>query len=248
MASSSVDAFCCLAPPHAFPTCYPHNCANPFPNSNGIFKFAPPVWRRRPAVANPPPTPVNFDEFVEMFTKLNLEDCSSTVQTRRKTSLTKPWFAATVTITSPAPHPALLRRSCVSPLSQKVASPTSVPSTHTSLRSRSSSATAVSQPLQIATKPQKLAPLPRRTSTSSTLASSSPSLTDPIWSPLPVIQAQSPIITDDMFETFHEYINTNLQTRWNNPSTSRDKQGAFFSPYKSTLLPMTNFNYLEVQS
>ena len=41
-------------------------------------------------------------------------------------------------------------------------------------------------------------------------STSSSSLTDPIWSPLPVIQLQSPVITDDMFEAFHKYINTNL--------------------------------------
>jgi hypothetical protein len=252
--TSSVDVFGCLAPPHAFPTRYPHNCADPFPNDNGIFRFAPPVWRRRPAAAAnlPTPAPVNFDEFVAMFaSKLNLEGCSSTVQSRRKTSLTKPWFAATVTIASRAPHPALLRRSCVSPLLQTIAPPTSVPSIQTSLRSRSSSVTPVSPPLsQIASKPQKLAPLPRRTPTiSSRSKTSSSSLTDPIWSPLPVIQAQSLDITDDMFEAFHKYINTNLQPRWNNPGSAHDKQGSPFSPYQSTtLLPITNLNYLEVQS
>ena len=64
----------------------------------------------------------------------------------------------------------------------------------------------LSPPLsQIASKPQKLVPLPHwtPTTTPSTLTSSS-SLTDPIWSPLPVI-------TDDMFEAFHKYINTKLQ-------------------------------------
>jgi hypothetical protein len=256
MASSSVDVFGCLTPPHAFPTCYPHNCANPFPNDNGIFRFAPPVWRRRPAAANPPPSAsVNLDEFVAMFaSKLNLEDCSSTVQTRRKTSLTKPWFAATVTIASPAPHPALLRRSCVSPLSQTIAPPTSVPPIQTSSRSRSSSVTPVSPPLSQISRPKKRAPLPRRgptvTSSRSTLTSSSP--IDPIWSPLPAIQSQTPIMTGDMFETFHKYINTKLQPRWNIPgavSTVHDKQCSPFSPYQSpTLLPITNLNYLEVQS
>ena len=257
MASSSVDVFGYLAPPHAFPTCFPHNCANPFPNDNGIFRFAPPVWRRRPAAANPPPpAPVNLDEFVAMFSsKLNLEDCSSTVQNRRKTSSTKPWFAATVTIPSPAPHPALLRRSCVSPLSQIIAPSTSVPPIQTSLRSRSPSVIPVSPPLsQTASRPKKRAPLPHRTPTttsSRSMLTSSPSLTDPIWSSLPAIQAQTPIITGDMFEAFHKYINTKLQPRWNNPgfaSTVHDKQCSPFSPYQSpTLLPITNLNYLEVQ-
>ena len=255
MASSSVDVFGCLAPPHAFPTCYPHKYANPFPNDNGIFRFAPPVWRRRPAVANPlPSTPVNLDEFVAMFTsKLKLEDCSSTVQTRRKTSLTRPWFAATVTIASPAPHPALLRRSCVS---QTIAPPTSVPSSQTSSRPRSSSVTSVSPPLsQIASRPKKRAPLPRRTpisSSRSTLTSSSSNLKDSIWSPLPAIQAQTPVMADDMFEAFHKYINTKLQPRWNIPGsagTVHDKQCSPFSPYQSpTLLPITNLNYLQVQA
>ena len=187
--------------------------------------------------------------------KLNLEDGLSTVQSKRETSLTQPWFAATVTIASRAPHPALLRRSCVSPLLQTIAPPTSAPSIQTSLRSRSSSVTPVSPPLsQIASIPKKLAPLPRRKRTTpsrSTLTYSS-SLTDPIWSPLPIIQAQTPVITDDMFEAFHKYINTKLQPRWNNPdfaSTTLDKQGSPFSPYQSTtLLPITNLNYLEVQS
>ena len=188
--------------------------------------------------------------------KLNLEDSLSTVQSRRKTSLSKPWFAATVTIASPAPHPALLRRSCVSPLLQTIAPPISVPSIQTSLRSRLSPVTPVSPPLsQIASIPKKLAPLPRRTPTitpsRSTLTYSS-SLTDPIWSPLPIIQAQTPVITDDMFEAFHKYTNTKLQPRWNNPgfaSTTHDKQCSPFSPYQSaTLLPITNLNYLEVQS
>ena len=252
-----LDVFGGLVPQHVFPTCYPHNCANPFPNDNGTFKFAPPVWRRRPAAASPPPSaPVNLDELAAMFaSKLNLEDCSSTVQTRRKTSLIEPWFAATVTIASPAPHPALLRRSCVSPLSQTIAPPTSVPSIETSLRSPSSSVTPVSPPLnQIAPRPKKLAPLPRRTpikSPRSKLTSSS-SRTDPIWSPLPVIQAQSPVITDNMFETFQKYVNAKLQPWWNNPgsaSTLHDKQSSPFLPYQSpTLLPITNLNYLEVQS
>ena len=252
--SSSVDVFGGLAPPHAFPTCYPHNCANPFPNDNGIFRFAPPVWRRRPATANPPPsTPVNLNELVAMFaSKLNLKDCSSTVQTRRKTSLTKPWFAATVTFASPAPHPALLRRL---PLSQTIAPPTSVPPIQTSLRSRSRSVTPVSSPSsQIASRPKKRSPLPRRkptvTSSRSTLTSSRPA--DPIWSPLPAIQAQTPVMTGDMFETFHKYINTKLQPRWNIPdsaSTVHDKHCSPFSPYQSpTLLPITNLNFLEVQS
>ena len=263
--SSSVDVFGYLAPPHAFPMCYPHNCTNPFPNDNGIFRFPPPVWRRRPAAANPPPsTPINLDEFVTMFaSKLNLEDCSSTVQTRRKTSLTKPWFAATVTIASPAPHPALLRRSCVSPLShtqhthkQTIASPTPAPAPiQTSLRSRSPSATPVSPPLsQITSRPKKRAPLHRRapiTSSRSTLTSSS-SPVDPIWSPFPAIQAQTPVMTGDMFETFHKYINTKLQPRWNIPGSASivyDKHCSPFSPYQSpTLLPITNINYLEVQS
>ena len=243
MASSSVDVFGSLAPSHAFPMCYPHNCANPFPNDNGVFRFAPPVWRRRPAAANPPPsTPVNLEEFVAMFaSKLNLEDCSSTVQTRRKTSLTKPWFAATVTIASPAPHPALLRRSCVSPLSQTIA-PLFVPSSQTSSRSQSSTVTPVSPPLsQIASRPKKRALLPCRTpitSSRSTLASS-PNLKDPIWSPLPAIQAQTPVMTGDMFEAFHKYINT----------TVHDNQCSPFSPYQSpTLLPITNLNYLQVQA
>ena len=256
--SSSVDVFGCQAPPHAFPTCYPHKYANPFPNDNGIFRFAPPVWRRRPAAANPPPsTPVNLDEFVAMFaSKLNLEDCLPTVQTRRKTSLTKPWFAATVTIASPAPHPALLRRPCVLPLSQTIAPPTSVPLIQTSLRSRSPSVTPVSPSLsQIATRPKKRAPLPRRTpitSSRSTLTSSSPSLKDPLWSPLPTIQAQTPVMTGDMFEAFHKYVNTKLQPRWDiagSASTVHDKHCSPFSPYQSpTLLPITNLNYLEVQS
>ena len=256
--SPPVDVFGCPPPPHAFPTCYPHNYANPFPNDNGTFRFAPPVWRRRPAAANPPPSaPVNLDEFVAMFaSKLNLEDCSPTVQTRRKTSLTKPWFAATVTIASPAPHPALLRRSCVSPLSQTIAPPISVPPIQTSLRPRSSSVTPTSPPLNhIASRPKKLAPLPRRTPTikspRNTLTSSS-SRTDPIRSPLPVIQAQSPVIIDNMFETFQKYVNTKFQPRWNNPgspSTLHDKQSSPFLPYQSpTLLPITNLNYLEVQS
>ena len=174
--------------------------------------------------------------------KLNLEDCSSTVQTRRKTSLTKPWFAATVTIASPAPHPALLRR-CVSPLSQTIAPPTSVPPIQTSLRSRSPSVTPVSLPLsQIASRPKKRTPLPRRTpitTSRSTLTSTSPNLKDPMWSPLPAIQAQTPVMTGDMFEAFHKYINT----------TVHDKQCSPFSPYQSpTLLPITNLNYLQVQA
>ena len=256
MASSLVDVFGGLAPLHAFPTCYPHKYANPFPNDNGIFRFAPPVWRRRPATTNAPPSaPVNLDEFVAMFaSKLNLEDRSSMVQTRRKTSLTKPWFAARVTIASPAPHPALLRRSCVLPLSQTIAPPTSAP-IQTSLRSRSPSITPVPPPLsQIASRPKKRSPLPRRTptvtSSRSTLASSSP--TDPIWPPLPAIQAQTPVMAGDMFETFHKYINTKLQPRWNIPgsaSTVHDKHCSPLSPYQSpTLLPITNLNYLEVQS
>ena len=256
--SSSVDVFGGLAPSHAFPTCYPHKHANPFPSDNGIFRFAPPVWRRLPATANTPPsTPVNLNELVAMFaSKLNLKDCSSTVQTRRKTSLTKPWFAATVTIASPAPHPALLRRSCVVlPLSQTTTPPTSAPPIQTSLRSRSPSITPVSPPLsQIASRPKKRSPLPRRTPTvtsyRSTLTPSSPA--DPIWSPLPAIRPQTPVMTGDMFETFHKYINTKLQPRWNTPgtaSTVHDKHCSPFSPYQSpTLLPITNLNYLEVQS
>ena len=252
--SPLVDVFGCLAPPHAFPTCYPHKYANPFPNDNGIFRFAPPVWRRRPAAANPSPSaPVHLDEVVAMFaSKLNLVDCSSAAQTRRKTSFTKPWFAATVTIASPAPHPALLRRSCVSPLSQTTAPVTSVPPIQTSLRSRSPSITPVSQP----SSQKKRAPIPRRTpnnitSSRSTLTSSSPA--DPICSPLPAIQAQTPVMTGDMFETFHKYINTKLQPRWNIPgsaSTVHDKHCSPFSPYQSPtlVLPITNLNYLEVQS
>ena len=85
------------------------------------------VLRQCPATAKPPSAPVNLDEFVAMFaSKLNLDvlDSSSMVQTRRNISLTKPWFAATVTIASLPPH-------------------------QTSLRSRSPSVTPVAPPLRV---------------------------------------------------------------------------------------------------
>ncbi|KAF8807823.1 homeobox-domain-containing protein [Phlegmacium glaucopus] len=289
--TSSVDVFSCVAPPHAFPTRYPPKCAgDPFPNGDGIFRFAPPVWRRCPAAASATPSsPVNLDELVAMFaSKLSLrESCLSTVQSRQKTPNSfftgrKPWFAATVTIAPRAPHPALLRTSCVPPPPRTIAPPTSIPSIETSWCSRSRSVIPATLTLcQVASKPRKLAPLPRRTpatspftsytsssptpssrtSSSSSATSSrstsscSSSLTDPVRSPSPVIQAhiqaQSPVITDDLFDAFHEYINTKLQPGWTDlglASIAFAKQASPFSQYQSSTLPDPSYHYLEVQS
>ena len=207
-----------------------------------------------------------------MFSKLNLQESSLTaVQSKRKVHNAdhKPWFAATVTTPSRAPHPALVRRPLSPP---SIASPTPTSSSQTSFHSRSE---PIMTPTSCHLKPRKLAPLARRipntssptgytsspspsssrTSSTSSVSSatscrsrstSSSSLTD-LDSSSPV--AQPRIITDDMFEAFHDYINTKLQPRWTELSTTLTKEVSPFSLYQpSTLLPISDPNYLKAQS
>ncbi|KAF8975168.1 hypothetical protein BDQ17DRAFT_1385686 [Cyathus striatus] len=89
------------APAHAYPARFNPRCRNEqFPHDkdgNCVFRSPPLTWMRKPAVKSPHSVPVNFDDFVESFaTKLHLRVPSKKV--------TKP---------SPAPHPALIRSTCV---------------------------------------------------------------------------------------------------------------------------------------
>lgn len=241
---SNVEGFSNSSPPHAFPMRYPPNIASdPFRNENGIFKFPPPVWRRHPSTSQPQTMSLNMEEFTAMFAaKLNLREGVSQVQNKRKTHnlLTNPtpWFAARVTLLSPAPHPALLQS--ISPLSNTLES---------NLQNSSSRSRPVSPqtPCQKGSVPRKRAHLPRRTpssvsfttvsSLSSHQASSSriPSLsstssrstsssslssvnpTTPLFSP--TIQAQNALVIEEAeLGPSNEFINSRFPYPFSNIS------------------------------
>ena len=107
-------------PAYAFPTIFSvQSSRDAFPDDNGVFKFPPPIWTRRPAAMRPYKnhTPIDLDEFIMSFaSKLHLREAhpkrtpqSSQGQLR---TLSQPWYMATVTIPPRARHPAFV---CSSP-------------------------------------------------------------------------------------------------------------------------------------
>ncbi|KAH7930420.1 hypothetical protein BV22DRAFT_1000695 [Leucogyrophana mollusca] len=131
------------APSHAFPSTYPPVCEyNPFPCKDGVHHFeAPqPQWLRRSSSApatRPPAMPMS--DFIEKFSQLHVRDGSGNrsrqnVQTTTTILHTEAnSFAASLTFTvisPPAPHPAFIPRSALTPASlahplPAVAAPTS---------------------------------------------------------------------------------------------------------------------------
>jgi len=154
----SRDAFSTLAPEHAYPTKYPpDHVLDPFPNQNGIFKFQPPQWRRKPATEKLRAPPISMDEITLMFaSKLNLHAELPRRQNRQRVTSAdshRPWFAATVTTPYPAPLPALLYAPVMRSLTAQPAFPQP--------RTRFLSPEPSSFPHTIS-RSRKLAPLPRR--------------------------------------------------------------------------------------
>lgn len=121
-------AFTLNIPSHAFPMVYPPSCScDPFPPKDGNSKFPAPVWTRVPATSRPGRKIVNFDDFVTDFAvKLVIRDNAPSQKQSRK-SLTmaerRPWFLATHTIASPAPHPAFIRSTNPLPMMSKPLTP-----------------------------------------------------------------------------------------------------------------------------
>ncbi|PPQ67182.1 hypothetical protein CVT25_005783 [Psilocybe cyanescens] len=102
-----------IRPPHAFPEPRKSQHDDPFPNDNGVFRFPPPIWRRKPATTPIIPTEVDMDDFARTFhMKLNFINGpwkrESTPSKSDFPSFT-PWFAPSRTIPPRAPHPSLVR-------------------------------------------------------------------------------------------------------------------------------------------
>lgn len=103
--------------PHAYPAKYPPNFVHdPFPSENGIFKFSPPVWLRKPATSACVTSQISMDEFISLFAaKLSLRECNSKKQINKLPHRSMPWFSSTITRPPPAPLPSLIRSSCSRP-------------------------------------------------------------------------------------------------------------------------------------
>ncbi|KAF8167645.1 hypothetical protein B0H34DRAFT_792351 [Crassisporium funariophilum] len=158
-------------PRHAFPSTYPPNCSeDPFPNENGVFTFPPPTWTRQPVTTKVQHAAVDMDEFVSIFaSKLNLRESLDGRQNgrhiNRPTVSSTPWFAATVTTPSPAPHPALIRTPVrATPSSSSSSTKSASP---TDRRSRSTTPITPS-PYQSNPQRRKVARLPRRAPSNAT--------------------------------------------------------------------------------
>ncbi|KAF8846027.1 hypothetical protein BDN67DRAFT_1006520 [Paxillus ammoniavirescens] len=99
------------APPHAFPSTYPPACSyDPFPKTNGQYRFAKPEWMRLPACSiKQRASTVDLTEVIELFSQLNVRGDSS--HRSRKDQLAHVSLAATESITVkpyPAPLPAFV--------------------------------------------------------------------------------------------------------------------------------------------
>jgi hypothetical protein len=239
LTEESIDVLGPAAPPHAFPTKYPPNCVDdPFPNKNGVFIFPPVAWKRRPAVSRAHQDPVvNMDELTTIFaSKLHLREGVGKPRVRchhRDSGI--PWFAATVTILPPAPHPALLRhRKSGTNTSTTIPSPTvtrlqtqlapsysepfsgapsslrlSYPTTHL-LQRRPSNAGDNSE-IKPTTQPRiSSSRIPSFSSVGSRTSSwFSVAANDPITPPLLPTHEQGPAFTTEALGAFEEYIKTN---------------------------------------
>lgn len=102
------------APPHAYPSRYPPTCLqDPFPVKNGLHKFPPPQWSRRPSVTLTSRPTVGVDDLIDNFTRLHVRDVDEAGTGLRKGRLHNAsmvgsaTYAITTTL-SKAPHPALL--------------------------------------------------------------------------------------------------------------------------------------------
>ncbi|EGO31058.1 A mating type protein [Serpula lacrymans var. lacrymans S7.9] len=124
------DVLDVCAPPHAFPSAYPPSCDyNPFPAQGVPYQFSIPQWRRRPTqkLLRPPQT-IDFDEIIEMFSRMNMKCGAEKARKHRAHELlrlgggttdlhihrqpTAKRLAATSSITvkpPPAPLPSLIR-------------------------------------------------------------------------------------------------------------------------------------------
>ena len=265
-----MDELTYSSPPHAFPTQYSAKYAeNPFPHVDGVFKFDPPVWRRRPATSKPKYLPVNMDEFIITFSKFNLREGLTVLPSQRNTrdstsECRQPWFAATVTVAPPAPHPALLRSIPVasnpSPRSmpQPATYPSSCPSTPKSKQHKSLSQKAFNTltPPLFQDRSPRTPSLSSITSRSRSSSSSSLSSIDPITPPCsPIIQARSGTIVDEDSQAFSECLTTTRTQHQSGESISLGlnfsndmipKQMAPFSQYPTNpLLALSASTYLE---
>nr|QQL12049.1 mating-type protein HD2.1 [Hypsizygus marmoreus] len=109
---ASACSFSQTAPCHAFPMIYPPTCDyDPFPIKAGKFSFPKPDWVRRPATTRPRKLALDMEDFILDFAmKLVIREPASRKQKHKGAiSASAPWFSATHTTVSPAPHPALVR-------------------------------------------------------------------------------------------------------------------------------------------
>lgn len=159
-------------PPHSFPETTASDYPEPFPNDDGVFKFPPPVWRRKPATKPIPPHSVDMDEFSQSFhLKLNFAE-SSRRQGTSPSNLSKPdghspepWFTSTTSFALSAPLPYLLREPDVS----LQISPPPIPFLHIPNPEPTFGSSSLGLPIATLVSPsdrsvkRKTRPLPRRT-------------------------------------------------------------------------------------
>ncbi|KAF8913107.1 hypothetical protein CPB84DRAFT_1760357 [Gymnopilus junonius] len=162
--TSCIDAFDSFRPRHAFPSPYSPTVPDPFLNDNGVIKFPPPTWKRRPASSVPAyiqSSSVDMNEFVRMFhIKLNISQGVRKRTTPKSSEARSPWYAATVTIPSRAPLPALMRAPSLPSI---IPPPSSLFSFQYPSSSRSTTtASAFLSPRQEMANARKISPLPRR--------------------------------------------------------------------------------------
>ena len=190
------------------------------------------VWRRRPAVIRAhQDLTVDVDELTAIFaSKLSLREKEkmdiSRVRSHHRDSRI-PWFAATVTVLPPAPHPALLcsRKPCtntsttrlnprLTPSYSEPFSGTPTPlclSYPTHLRRRPSNtgvtnaeSTLVTQPRIPSSRISSFSSVGSRTSSWCSLAAN-----DPITPPLSPTHKQGMVLTTEALAAFEEYLKTN---------------------------------------
>ncbi|KAF9486287.1 hypothetical protein BDN70DRAFT_869763 [Pholiota conissans] len=159
--------------PHVFPTPYHHNLKYSFAHPSqqaGRAKFPPPNWPRKTASMQPPPS-VNMEEFVDMFaSKLSIRRGAG-MKAGYTTSKSRPWFYATITVPSHAPHPALVhtKAPCYPPI------PSILPRTTTSSSIRTApsiSNASIPRSSELASRARKTPPFTFRTPQKLALSSS----------------------------------------------------------------------------
>nr|BAH22609.1 homeodomain protein [Pholiota nameko] len=153
--------------PWVFPNSYhpnPQNAfSNPLPPQEGTARFTPPNWQRKPARQPPSRSSINMEDFINMFaSKLSIRRGLGS-KTTYGSSGTRAWYLSTVTVPSPAPHPALIRTT----VPNYPSSPTPFSSAIHSIPMIISNVSSISRPSTPSrskrfSRPRKAAPFPFR--------------------------------------------------------------------------------------